>query len=87
MTRAKDREPTAAELAASHDPDALLPVWVVAALVGMKSSTIDTWEARGHFPKAVWVNPKIKRYRAGTVREWLRAQGDQAASSNGVAAS
>lgn len=88
MTKAKDREPTPAEMAAAQDPDALLPVWVVAKLVGTAPNTINIWEAKGLFPRAIHLNPKIKRYRAGTVREWLRTRaGDHAASSSGAEAS
>ena len=83
--KAKDREPTAGELAAAQDPDALLPVWVVAHLVGVSAFTVRMWESRGAFPKAVHVNPKIKRWRASDVRAWLHAQGDQAANNSGSA--
>lgn len=86
MTKAKDREPTAAEMAAAQDPDALLPVWVVAKLVGTAPHTIRVWESKDAFPKAIHLNPKIKRWRAAAVRDWLRARGGQAASASGAEA-
>lgn len=70
---------TPEEIAAAADPDALLSVRVVAALVGLHVRSLERRWRQGLFPPPVYLSPQLKRWRAGAVRQWLR---DQAAMGN-----
>lgn len=68
------KKATPQEIAAAADPDALVPVHVVAALIGLSGDTVRRMAKAGRFPKPHALNSHVVRWRAGDVRDWLKAK-------------
>lgn len=73
--RARQNELAAQQIAAASDDDSLLHIATVSAMVGLARSTIYERIAGGHFPAPVRLSAKCSRWKAGSVRGWLKAQG------------
>lgn len=65
-----DKQP----LSAINQPDALLTVETVSALIGLSRSSVYQFETEGRFPRAIRLGTRCTRWRAGDVSEWLKAQ-------------
>jgi predicted DNA-binding transcriptional regulator AlpA len=61
-------------IAVLDNPDALLTTRTTSAVSGLSESTMDRRSKAGTFPKPVKVGPRCKRYIAGDISAWLRAQ-------------
>lgn len=61
-------------LEAFGDPDALLRLPTVSALVGLSGASIYRKLAVGEFPQPVRLGQRCTRWRARDVRAWLAAQ-------------
>lgn len=68
----KRRNPQPIEVAAN--PDSLLNVETVSALIGAGRSRIYDLESKGLFPSAIRLGTRCTRWRAGDVTDWLKAQ-------------
>lgn len=68
------RKATPEEIASAGDPDAMIAVHIVAALIGLGPLTIRRMVKRGTFPEPHAWNRKTVRWRAGDVRDWLKTQ-------------
>lgn len=71
--RPRLRVATAAAIAAATDPDAAISMAVVIALTGMSQTTIRRLVKEGAFPAPSNMSTRVVRWRAGDVRDWLRA--------------
>lgn len=60
-------------IAAASDPDALLTIELVEALTGFSETTIRRMMKKGTFPVPRKFNRSLVRWRAGEVRNWLKA--------------
>jgi predicted DNA-binding transcriptional regulator AlpA len=67
------RKATPAAIAAASDPDALISMAVVMALTGLGESTIRKRVKKGTFPAPSHLSLRLIRWRAGDVRDWLKA--------------
>lgn len=70
------RPVTAQELAAAADPDAQIRIAVVCALTGLGVTSIRDRVKAGTFPAPIHFTQRLVRWRAGDVREWIRANRD-----------
>lgn len=61
------------DIAVSTNPDALLTVETVAALVGCRPDTVRKWVAEGRFPQPIRLGRAV-RWRAEVVNGWMRAR-------------
>lgn len=70
----RKRAPRAKQpIAVSTNPDALLTVDTVAALVGCRPDTVRDWVRKGRFPKPLHIGRGV-RWPARVVNDWMRAR-------------
>jgi predicted DNA-binding transcriptional regulator AlpA len=57
------------------EPDQLLSRAAVAERVGVAVRTIERWARDGIGPKPIKLGPRVIRYRASDIEEWLKRDG------------
>lgn len=60
------------DIAASTNPDALLTVDTVAALIGCRPDTVRKWVTERKFPEPIRLADRHVRWRAEIVNQWMR---------------
>ena len=68
------RQRTPQPIDAASNPNALLTVETVSALIGLSRATVYQFETEGRFPRAVRLGTRCTRWRAADVTNWLKAQ-------------
>lgn len=71
--RRKRAPRTRQDIAVSTNPDALLTVETVSALIGCKPDTLRKWTVAGRFPQPLHMGRAI-RWRAQVVNDWMRSR-------------
>lgn len=62
------------DVSAARDPDALLTVATVAAMIGFSPITLRAWARSGKFPRGILIG-RSRRWRARDVRAWMAQRG------------
>lgn len=71
----RTRRATKEEIAAASDPDALLPIRTVCALVGLGATSIRQGVKKGTFPAPSHLNRRVVRWPARVIRAYLQERG------------
>lgn len=74
QTESARRKPGAQPLEVAKNPEALLRLQTVSALVGLARSAIYARIQRGEFPAPIKLSARCSRWKAGAVRAWLSEQ-------------
>lgn len=72
-TRRAHRKQTQ-DVGAARDPDALLTVSTVSAIIGFSPITVRAWARTGKFPTGILIG-RNRRWRARDVRAWMSERG------------